>query len=189
MSVKEYKCPCCGGNLVFNSDTQKLHCPSCDNEMDMETYQEYAKVVESTEQKKDTYDWGTTDFGRTGEWVVKEDGSRVYKCPSCGGEIEAGRRRLQPSAILRQPRSFFRNRYQGDLSRILSCRFNWMRKPQKKHIRDSAKRRPCFQDPSKATRRSRRSRESMSHSGCSAVRQREPSIIMDRGSKNGGPAV
>ena len=52
MSVKEYKCPCCGGNLVFNSDTQKLHCPSCDNEMDMETYQEYAKVVESTEQKK-----------------------------------------------------------------------------------------------------------------------------------------
>ena len=46
MSVKEYKCPCCGGNLVFNSDTQKLHCPSCDNEMDMETYREYAKVVE-----------------------------------------------------------------------------------------------------------------------------------------------
>ena len=54
MSVKEYKCPCCGGNLVFNSDTQKLHCPSCDNEMDMETYREYAKVVESTEQKEDT---------------------------------------------------------------------------------------------------------------------------------------
>lgn len=89
MSVKEYKCPCCGGNLVFNSDTQKLHCPSCDNEMDMETYREYAKVVESTEQKEDTYDWGATDFGRSGEWVVKEDGSRVYKCPSCGGEIEA----------------------------------------------------------------------------------------------------
>mgnify|MGYP000367521411 CR=1 FL=1 len=43
MSVKEYKCPCCGGNLVFNSDTQKLHCPSCDNEMDMETYRELCK--------------------------------------------------------------------------------------------------------------------------------------------------
>ena len=75
MSVKEYKCPCCGGNLVFNSDTQKLHCPSCDNEMDMETYREYAKVVESTEQKEDTYDWGATDFGRSGEWVVKDRGA------------------------------------------------------------------------------------------------------------------
>ena len=95
------------------------------------------------------------------------------------------RRRPQPNVHTATARSFFRNRYQGDLSRILSCRSSWMRKQQKKHIKDSAKRSRCFQDPSKATRRSRRSQESMFLSGCSAARQREPSIIMDRGSGNG----
>ena len=89
MSVKEYKCPCCGGNLVFNSDTQKLHCPSCDNEMDMETYREYARWSSPRSRKKipTTGEPPTLDGQANG--VVKEDGSRVYKCPSCGGEIEA----------------------------------------------------------------------------------------------------
>ena len=31
MSTKGYKCPCCGGNLVFSSEIQKLRCPSCGN--------------------------------------------------------------------------------------------------------------------------------------------------------------
>ena len=69
MSVKEYKCPCCGGKLEFNSDAGKLHCPYCENDFDMAVFKEYKQVVER-EQEGDSYDWET------------------YKCPSCGGEIE-----------------------------------------------------------------------------------------------------
>ena len=33
----EYKCPCCGGAIEFNSTLQKMKCPYCDTEFDMET--------------------------------------------------------------------------------------------------------------------------------------------------------
>ena len=26
----EYKCPCCGGMLEFNSEVQQMKCPYCD---------------------------------------------------------------------------------------------------------------------------------------------------------------
>lgn len=49
MSTRGYKCPCCSGSLVFSSDTQKLQCPSCDHEIDMDTVRQYAEIVESVE--------------------------------------------------------------------------------------------------------------------------------------------
>lgn len=89
MNVKGYKCPNCSGNLVFSSDRQKLHCPSCDTQIDMKTYQEYIDVVESAESKDDTYDWGEEEKN-TGAWSVREeDGRKIYTCPFCGGEIDA----------------------------------------------------------------------------------------------------
>ena len=36
-TLQEYKCPCCGGALEFNSSIQKMKCPYCDNEFDMDT--------------------------------------------------------------------------------------------------------------------------------------------------------
>ena len=29
----EYKCPCCGGAIEFNSTLQKMKCPYCDTEL------------------------------------------------------------------------------------------------------------------------------------------------------------
>ena len=90
MSTKGYKCPCCGGSLVFSSDIQKLRCPSCDNEIDMEIIQQYAEIVESVEAQEDTFDWEEDSRGVQGEWAVKEkDGKKVYTCPSCGGDVDA----------------------------------------------------------------------------------------------------
>ena len=86
MSVKEYKCPCCGGNLVFHSEIQKLHCPFCDNDYERSVFDEYEKALEHA-GKKDSYDWKH----ETGEWrTAEKDGDTVYICPSCGGVIEAG---------------------------------------------------------------------------------------------------
>ena len=35
-TLLEYKCPCCGGAIEFNSGLQKLKCPYCDTEFDPE---------------------------------------------------------------------------------------------------------------------------------------------------------
>ena len=29
--LQEYKCPCCGGAIAFDSGIQKMKCPFCDN--------------------------------------------------------------------------------------------------------------------------------------------------------------
>ena len=36
-AIKEYKCPACGGTMEFDSTSQKMKCPYCDTEFDMET--------------------------------------------------------------------------------------------------------------------------------------------------------
>ena len=39
--LQEYKCPCCGGAIAFDSATQKLKCPYCDTEFDTEALADY----------------------------------------------------------------------------------------------------------------------------------------------------
>ena len=41
----EYKCPCCGGAIEFNSTLQKMKCPYCDTEFDMETVKEFNEAA------------------------------------------------------------------------------------------------------------------------------------------------
>lgn len=40
-TLQEYKCPCCGGAIEFDSSLQKMKCPYCDTEFDMETLASY----------------------------------------------------------------------------------------------------------------------------------------------------
>ena len=40
-AIKEYKCPACGGTMEFDSTSQKMKCPYCDTEFDMETVKEF----------------------------------------------------------------------------------------------------------------------------------------------------
>ena len=37
-AIKEYKCPCCGGAVEFDSKIQKIKCPYCDTEFDTEAF-------------------------------------------------------------------------------------------------------------------------------------------------------
>jgi len=84
MSVlQEYKCPCCGGALEFNSSVQKMKCPFCDTEFEMEALQAYDNQLENEQQSDMTWD---ANAGQ--EWQEGEtDGLRTYVCKSCGGEI------------------------------------------------------------------------------------------------------
>lgn len=88
MSIEGYKCPCCGGNLVFNSDHQKLRCSACNSDFDIDNFRKYIEVVESTEQTEDSYEWESE--GTLPQWKEAEkDGKKIYICPFCAGEIDA----------------------------------------------------------------------------------------------------
>lgn len=78
-----YKCPCCGGNIEFDSTIQKPKCPYCDTEFELESLRAYDEDL-----KKDGNDAINWDDTVSSEWREGEaDGLRVYSCNSCGGEI------------------------------------------------------------------------------------------------------
>ena len=79
----EYKCPCCGGAVEFNSNVQKMKCPYCDTEFEMDVLQSYNEDLQNEED--DDLSW---ESPAGGEWQEGEtDGMRVYICESCAGEI------------------------------------------------------------------------------------------------------
>lgn len=81
--LQEFKCPCCGGSIEFNSDTQKMQCPYCDTEFDVDALKGY-----EDESKIDTPDEMEWETSAGTQWQEGEtDGLRVYVCKSCGGEI------------------------------------------------------------------------------------------------------
>ena len=87
--IIEYKCPSCGGAMVFDSKSQHMKCPYCDTEMTIEEFQRTQKSEDiQTDEKKDSEEnWRSMS---TGEWQNDElSGMRVYSCKSCGSEIVA----------------------------------------------------------------------------------------------------
>lgn len=86
-NLQEFKCPCCGGAVEFNSKLQKMKCPYCDTEYDMETVKEV--MNEETEEASDQMEWNTAAGSA---WQNGEAGDLVsYICKSCGGEIVCDR--------------------------------------------------------------------------------------------------
>lgn len=82
-AMLEYKCPCCGGAIEFDSRIQKMKCPFCDTEFEVETLAAYDSEVRN--DQADEMNW-ETDEGET--WREDETaGLRSYVCRSCGGEI------------------------------------------------------------------------------------------------------
>ncbi len=84
-STIEYKCPSCGGAIEFDPTVQKMKCPYCDSEFEIEVL----KALDEEEKNKqpDKMEWETAAGS---EWQDGEtDSIKVYICKSCGGEIVA----------------------------------------------------------------------------------------------------
>ena len=82
-TLQEYTCPCCGGAIEFDSNVQKMVCPYCDTEFEMETLASYDEALNT--QQDDSMEW-KTEAGS--QWDDGEaDGLREYVCKSCGGTI------------------------------------------------------------------------------------------------------
>ena len=83
--LQEYKCPCCGGAIAFDSTAQKMVCPYCDTEFEMEALASYDDVLKG--EQADSMEWETKAGN---EWTEGEtEGLLEYVCKSCGGEIVA----------------------------------------------------------------------------------------------------
>lgn len=81
--LMEYKCPCCGGAVAFDPGSQKLKCPYCDTEFDIDALKELDD--QEGQAKPDQMEWESKGENT---WEAEEDqGLRVYVCRSCGGEI------------------------------------------------------------------------------------------------------
>lgn len=81
--ILEYKCPCCGGAIEFDSTIQKMKCPYCDTEFEVETLKSF-----DDELKKDNHSNMSWDMPHGNEWQDEEQKNmKVYLCESCGGEI------------------------------------------------------------------------------------------------------
>ena len=72
MAVLSYKCPNCGGELIFDPNTQKYKCEYCFTDISQEKL-DTLKPAQSSEKKTENYD---TDSKAV-----------FYQCPSCGAEI------------------------------------------------------------------------------------------------------
>ncbi len=80
--ILEYKCPCCGGAVQFDSSIQKMKCPYCDTEFEMEALKKLDEALNTNVEDKMEWDVSEKEF------FDDSDGNlSVYICKSCGGEI------------------------------------------------------------------------------------------------------
>ena len=80
--ILEYKCPNCGGFLQFGENHQKMLCPYCESQFDIEEVLNSEANLESCEPE---FQW---DESPSQQWSDTEQAQlRTYICPACGGQI------------------------------------------------------------------------------------------------------
>lgn len=85
-TILEYKCPCCGGAVNFDSGQQKMVCPYCDTEFDIEVLKK-SQQEDNDAKKPEQHEW---ESDVDNQWSTQElEGMKVYVCQSCGGELIA----------------------------------------------------------------------------------------------------
>lgn len=88
--LNEYKCPACGGAMEFDSKSQKMKCPYCDTEMDVQIFMDAQQQQQGTTDGNGAAGSSNWESMSNGQWQAGEtQGMRVYVCQSCGGEIVA----------------------------------------------------------------------------------------------------
>ncbi|NLX64710.1 MAG: hypothetical protein GX022_08070 [Clostridiaceae bacterium] len=85
LELLEFKCPSCSGAIGFDSRLQKVKCPYCDAEFEMESLKAYDEALKN--DQPDEMEWET----QAGSQWDESEASKIYSyiCKSCGGEIVA----------------------------------------------------------------------------------------------------
>ena len=82
-NIEDYKCPNCGGRVEFDAKAQKLKCPFCDSEFDIDEFENQEEVSEEELNIEEDLTWQTSSDNKWSE----EDRLLYYRCNACGGEI------------------------------------------------------------------------------------------------------
>jgi DNA-directed RNA polymerase subunit RPC12/RpoP len=83
--VQIFKCPNCNGGIAFDSQSQRMKCPYCESEFDIQALLEHDEKTNPDLQ--DSMQW---DAQAGQAWSDGESESlRSYRCNACGGEVVA----------------------------------------------------------------------------------------------------
>ena len=83
-TLVEYKCPCCSGAISFDSELQRLACPYCKTEFEVDAVKDFNEAEKERERASDPL-WDEYASGNT-DWKEGEE-LNVYICSACAGEI------------------------------------------------------------------------------------------------------
>lgn len=86
MDLMTYKCPNCGGAIVFESVNQDFKCESCDSVFTQEQLSEYDEILKNSGQPENTqkveeYEWQSDEISE------ELNNINTYSCKFCGAEI------------------------------------------------------------------------------------------------------
>lgn len=109
--LAQYKCPCCSGAIEFNSKVQKMKCPYCDTEFEMETLKSFDEELSG--ESVDNMEWTSNDKNTWSE--NEQSGMKVYICQSCGGEIIGDENTAATNCPYCDNPVVFKSQFKGDL--------------------------------------------------------------------------
>ena len=84
-NLNEYKCPCCNGAIAFDPNAQKMKCPYCGTEFELETLKNMDDALNGDKAHTDNLEWNVSEGQQWNE--SERSGIHSYVCQSCGGEI------------------------------------------------------------------------------------------------------
>ena len=93
MALMSYKCPNCGGGLVFDPDSQKFQCEYCLSEFTEEEMKrmEEASASPAEEEEAVLEEEGMAPQEGDSSQAPETGEAAVYTCPSCGQKIRIPR--------------------------------------------------------------------------------------------------
>lgn len=107
----EYKCPCCDGAIAFDAGTQRMKCPYCETEFDVETIQDQVEADISPEEAARQQEQEKWQEGEVSSYVCQSCGGELITdantaataCPYCGNPVVLARNvsgELKPDCII-----------------------------------------------------------------------------------------
>ena len=130
-TMLQYKCPCCGGKVEFDAQTQQMVCPYCDSEFDVESLKSLDETLKQEapqeEMKWDTAGtaWNDADASHMGMFV----------CQSCSGHIMADETTAATHCPYCDNPVVFTGRLSGELKPDLVIPFKLDREAAKEALR------------------------------------------------------
>ncbi len=135
----QYKCPCCGGGIEFDTASQQMKCPFCGTDFAVDTLLTLSQT--EGEKTEDSMDWNAAD----GTWTEgEEEGLRIYVCQSCAGEVVTDEHTAAASCPFCGNPVIMKGNLSGSLKPDLVIPFALDKKAAEEALRNFCKKKPLL---------------------------------------------